>query len=252
MTMEISTEHARTKRETALQAALAKAGYPGGRDRAYVRVANILRESNLDCITARKKALKIAAVDSDFMIAVFDAFVRIVADDMRGTELPGEGRPYSASNGQRSSAHSRQPDEDARGQETYAVNGQRVSAPPSSPKASGEGQRRFASDGQRPGATSARPDTAARKAARINAVIGNTKAITSLDSFKVRDGRAIGDLSWGELERLETTNQREAWVIRQLRKHAQVSDHSTLVRAVVTAEMLDRMIQKAAELSDAY
>jgi 16S rRNA U1498 N3-methylase RsmE len=37
-----------------------------------------------------------------------------------------------------------------------------------------------------------------------------------------------------------------------LRKHAQVSDHSTLVRAVVTAEMLDRMIQKAAELSDAY
>lgn len=251
MTMEISTEHARTKRETALQAALAKAGYPGGRDRAYVRVANILRESNLDCITARKKALKIAAVDSDFMIAVFDAFVRIVADDMRGTELPGEGRPYSASNGQSSSAHSRQPDEDARGHRMSADNGQNVLAPPSSAKASG-GQKPCAREGQKPSAPSARPDTAARKAARINAVIGNAKALTSLDSFKVRDGRAIGDLSWGELERLETTNQREAWVIRQLRKHAQVSDHSTLVRSVVTAEMLDRMIQKAAELSDAY
>lgn len=252
MTMAISTEHARTKRETALQAALAKAGYPGGCDRAYVRVANILRESNLDCITARKKALKIAAVDSDFLIAVFDAFVRIVADDMRGTELPAVSQSQCASNGQDRGAHSRQPDEDARGHRMSADNGQNVLAPPSSPNASGDGQRKFASNGQRPCATSARPDTAARKAARINAVIGNAKAITSLDSFKVRDGRAIGDLSWGELERLEATNQREAWVIRQLRKHAQVSDHSTLVRAVVTAEMLDRMIQKAAELSDAY
>ncbi len=227
-TLAISTERARTKRETARQAALAKAGYPGGRDRAYVRVAQILRESKLDCITARKKALKIASVNSDFMIAVFDAFVRIVADDMRGTELPVVGHERCASDGHTSSA------------------------PPSSPNASGKGQRTHANDGHIESAPSARPDTAARKAARINAVIGNAKAITSLDSFKVRDGRAIGDLSWGELERLETTNQREAWVIRQLRKHAQVSDHSTLVRAVVTAEMLDRMIQKAAELSDAY
>lgn len=247
MTMAISK-----KRETALQAALAKAGYPGGRDRAYVRVANILRESNLDCITARKKALKIAAVDSDFMIAVFDAFVRIVADDMRGTELPVVGHGRCASEGHTRAAHSRQPDEDARGHRMSADNGQNFLAPPSSAKASGDGQSCNAIDGQRRTATSARPDTAARKAARINAVIGNAKAITSLDSFKVRDGRAIGDLSWGELERLETTNQREAWVIRQLRKHAQVSDHSTLVRSVVTAEMLDRMIQKAAELSDAY
>lgn len=245
MTIAISTEHARAKRETALQAALAKAGYPGGRDRAYVRVAQILRESNLDCITARKKALKIAAVDSDFLIAVFDAFVRIVADDMRGTELPEVGQVPNANSGQVRFAHSRQPDEDARGQDHHASDGQINPAPPSSPKASGEGQRRYASDGQHSVAHSARPDTAARKAARINAVIGNAKAITSLDSFKVRDGRAIGDLSWGELSRIKATNEREAWVLNRILMHARINDHTRIVRDVVTADLIDQAIKEA-------
>ena len=88
------------------------------------------------------------------------------------------------------------------------------------------------------------PDSAARRAARVNAVLANAAAITEFDSFKIRDGRPIGDISWGELERIEGLNLREAFVIKQIRKHAVVHDHNTLVRNAITAGQLARIIQR--------
>jgi hypothetical protein len=85
------------------------------------------------------------------------------------------------------------------------------------------------------------PSTAARQAALK---VAQKAAETVLDSFKIRDGRAIGDVSWGELERLHAANTKEANVIRALLNHAQ-ADSSAYVRDVVRASDLERMIKNA-------
>jgi hypothetical protein len=76
-------------------------------------------------------------------------------------------------------------------------------------------------------------------------------ARTVLDSFKVRDGRAIGDLAFHEIEALRAANVREASVFRQIQKHVANADPWARVRDLIKAEDLERMIQRAAEVSDA-
>jgi len=75
-------------------------------------------------------------------------------------------------------------------------------------------------------------------------------ALTILDTFRVRDGRPIGDVRYGELDRLRGLNAMEAAVIRQIQDHAK-APHDARVRDVVKATDLNRMIQKAAEIADA-
>lgn len=76
-------------------------------------------------------------------------------------------------------------------------------------------------------------------------------ALTVLDSFKVRDGRAIGDLTFGELEAIRATNAQEASVIRQIQRHAGNATGNQLVREVIKAKDLEIMIQRGAEVADA-
>ena len=71
------------------------------------------------------------------------------------------------------------------------------------------------------------------------------------DSFKIRDGRAIGDLTFGEIDRIRTTNVREAAVLRQVQKHCAYAEPGTKVREIVSREDMERFIQRAAEVADA-
>lgn len=71
-----------------------------------------------------------------------------------------------------------------------------------------------------------------------------------LDSFKLRNGRAIGDLAFCELESLRFDNAREAAVIRQVQKHCANAPGNALVRDMIKASDLQRFIQKAAEVAD--
>ena len=71
------------------------------------------------------------------------------------------------------------------------------------------------------------------------------------DSFKIRDGRAIGDLTFGEIDRIRTTNVREAAVLRQVQKHCAYAEPGAKVRDLVKREDMERFVQRAAEVADA-
>lgn len=88
------------------------------------------------------------------------------------------------------------------------------------------------------------PPSAYREAAKL-------AAASVLDSYKLRNGRAIGDLTLGELEPLRAANNREAAVIRQVQKLAGNATMNQLVRDVIRVADLERAIQRAAEVADA-
>ena len=71
-----------------------------------------------------------------------------------------------------------------------------------------------------------------------------------LDSFRVRDGRAIGDVFMADLPALEAANNREAILVRLLQRHVANPPLGARVRDIVKAADLEKMIQKSAELSD--
>jgi hypothetical protein len=93
----------------------------------------------------------------------------------------------------------------------------------------------------------AEPSPAQRRAA---ASVAKVVAITVLDTFKVRDGRSIGDVRHGELGRMASTNLREAKVFTQIMEFASAPSDAK-VRDIISAKELQRMIQKAAEYTDA-
>ena len=76
-------------------------------------------------------------------------------------------------------------------------------------------------------------------------------ARTVLDSFKVRDGRAIGDLAFCELESLRFENAREAAVLRLIQKHYANAPGNAIVRDLIKESDLERFIQTAAQIADA-
>lgn len=80
--------------------------------------------------------------------------------------------------------------------------------------------------------------------------VATSIALTVFDSFKVRDGRAIGDVRYGELRRMMSANATEAAVIRQILDHGD-APHDARVRDIIKTEQLQRMIQRAAEMVDA-
>jgi hypothetical protein len=79
----------------------------------------------------------------------------------------------------------------------------------------------------------------------------NVIAITVFDSFKVRDGRSIGQVSFGELERLRYSNAHEAAVVRQILNHVTSADHAAKIKDLIKARDLQRFIQRASEIADA-
>lgn len=70
------------------------------------------------------------------------------------------------------------------------------------------------------------------------------------DTLLIRN-RPIGDIVFGELNGIIATNKREAALLVLIRDHAQVFPATTKVRDVIHIGDLQRMAQKAAEMSDA-
>lgn len=105
--------------------------------------------------------------------------------------------------------------------------------------------------------SSVTPSTGARPVREPSALdraaagrVAHAVAASVFDSFKVRDGRGIGEVRFGELKRMMTTNAREAAVIRQIIEHGD-APHDARVCDMVKQDALERMIQRAAEIVDA-
>jgi hypothetical protein len=131
-----------------------------------------------------------------------------------------------------------------------AKTGQTRGAPRVEPKPSeGAAIAAPAKTGQTRGAPSPRPQSVSD--IRAAGAVARHIARTVLDSFRVRDGRPIGDLRWDELERLRADNAMEASVLRQLLRHGNPASPGSLVRDTVSPETLERMIQRGAEVADA-
>jgi hypothetical protein len=75
-------------------------------------------------------------------------------------------------------------------------------------------------------------------------------ALTILDTHRLSNGVAIGDVYWGSLHRLRSASARDAALLRQLINMG-IADPHKKVREVVTVQQMQLMIQKAAEIADA-
>lgn len=125
------------------------------------------------------------------------------------------------------------------GQSSYASPGSR----------DGSDQVRHASDGQKSALPPSRePSPQQRRAA---ADVRNVVSLTVLDTFKIRDGRAIGDVRFGEIKRLRTANAAEASIFQQIEERYAHAEHDSKLRDLLTVKIFQRMQQRAAEVADA-
>jgi hypothetical protein len=75
-------------------------------------------------------------------------------------------------------------------------------------------------------------------------------AVTILDTFRVRDGRPIGDVRFGEVERLRAANAIEASIFAQIKEFAN-APHAAKIRDIIKPSQFQRIHQRAAEAADA-
>lgn len=94
---------------------------------------------------------------------------------------------------------------------------------------------------------SRQPTPADRRAARKAA---EAAAVTIMDTTRVRDGRAIGDIAMGELGTLIGANRYEAALLDLVRQHYRNASPFARVREIIKLKDLERMKQKAAEIAD--
>ena len=101
--------------------------------------------------------------------------------------------------------------------------------------------------------------TATEKAAAIRVAGQINEALRSVFDRRVIDGRAIGDLAWGELGtlvdanannaasylRLGTDATENAIILAKVHAHANVQDHRTKIRDVLTEEQLKQFEEEA-------
>jgi hypothetical protein len=165
--------------------------------------------------------------------------------DAAAERMGSEGQTIGAAKADLRAPSSPRANDDAKGQSTAADDAAEPMPAASSPERNGAGQQKVA---DKAGFDVPRPVSALYVAA---AKIGAKQlATTVLDSFKVRDGRPIGDVRIGELETMRTANVREAAVLRQIQRLG-YADANMTVRALVDHDTLAKMIQKAAEIADA-
>lgn len=160
----------------------------------------------------------------------------------------GEGHSANAEPGQSRRADAAADPINTEGQYTRAETGQRSLADGVDPKPS-EGANRNEPTGPGRVAPSARPQSLG--SIRGAAVAAKAIARTVLDSYKVRDGRCIGDVRMVEVERMRASNAMEASILRQIQRSGVPHTPDMLVREVIKPEQLDRFIQRAAEVADA-
>lgn len=74
-----------------------------------------------------------------------------------------------------------------------------------------------------------------------------TMAKSIMDTFRIRDGRPIGDVSWGEIGGLIADNDREARVLRAVRMHIADAPSDALIRDIVRASVIEAALTKVPE-----
>ena len=250
---------------TTMQEAFRRAGKDGQVEAAYLEVTEIIAQARTldaaaEVLEARTRGNPIKRLRTLRLLCEF------VARDMGGTELSaGLGRIADKANGHFSAAqtHDGERAKDVLPKAAKA----RVPASPS-PDASSKAfvgvpkgfdphakddapqdGKGFAKDADK--ATQHPPSPVSRtyvEAMKANATV---VAKSVFDSFKIRDGRAIGDLTFGEIDRIRTTNVREAAVLRQVQKHCAYAESGAKVRDLVKREDMERFVQRAAEVADA-
>ena len=162
----------------------------------------------------------------------------------------GGPRPH-ASNGQAMTAPNAEPHDDGGGHSQGALDHGR------SPDAAAIVTQKPDGDGPTFGALtakdvlplSARPQSQASTTAAARAASHISRTV--FDSFKVRDGRAIGDVLMGEVERLRSASAQEASVLRQIQRSCVAADPNTPIRDALKVHQMERFIQTGAEVADA-
>lgn len=112
-------------------------------------------------------------------------------------------------------------------------------------QANGPGQRKPAPQAIR--AQPVREPSAAQRAASA-AVAAK---ISILDTYKVWDGRGIGDVNYGEAERFRNRSAMDASIWRQIQRAHPNAPHDMKIRDIVKTDEFQRMLQRAAEVADA-
>jgi hypothetical protein len=220
-----------SKPDTAIAAALARAGMNTAECRLRIIATEVLRKHHGNV----ERALKTFEREIDGDRGLIREALRFYLDRYRllvGDHLRGD-------------AHSNP----VAGQQSNGGRGQLVRDNPTSVAASAAGGGVDHND-RDTRMNSVRPVREPSHAERVAAATVANRIVTVLDSFRVRDGRSIGDVRIGELEGLRAANAMEASLLRQIQRHA-VADHDARVRDVIKPDDLQIMIQKASEVADA-
>lgn len=232
--------------ETAMAAAMKAGGMDTEAARLYTLTAEFIRKAGGNRAMIEMRLGDALRHDGDLLKALMRPYIAGVERDMKG--LPGEAI-VAAPLGQSRIASSRQQNGDA-GRTTGAEKAN-YGLPASPVNRDGKGHSAFASEGHVGGARPVRePSVADLSAMREVRRVATSVTLTVMDSWKIRDGRSLGDVTFGELESLRFENAREASIIRQIQRHG-TADPSAKVRDVIKVDDLQRMIQRAAEVADA-
>jgi hypothetical protein len=186
------------------------------------------------------------------------------ADAVRDRE--GMGRSPCA-NGLEIAAHPpRDTNDDAAGLCMRAEKASERLPAASSPELNGGGRAASASNGQTNGAPSRETDAPplghnkpprfmpghARRGAEAMTAVQHVAAKTLLDTFKVRDGRPVGDVLFKELDGMRAANAREASVLRAIQLHTANAESTDRVRDIVSPAHLEAIVAAATEESQAH
>ncbi|MCW5695808.1 MAG: hypothetical protein KIS96_03625 [Bauldia sp.] len=248
-----------------MAAAMRAAGIDTASAKLYTEASTLLAERG-DPVKAAGRLADIAATNREIRMALALSYVLGVAADMK---LPGSATVFLPQ-GQGLGAAAGQPDEDGEAI-VQLPQGQVAPASPSSPNREQEGLDAVAGKApagvpsargpSRPEAMVAYRDRAGRFAPRrVGPTVEQLAAArdvqrraakTVLDTWRIRDGRAIGDVTFAELESLRLENAQEASILRQIKNHIANADPSAKVRDLIKAEQFQRFIQRAAEVADA-
>jgi hypothetical protein len=259
--------------------AFTKAGINIEGARLAVSANNILAKTQFSPYKSLAKFTEILQTDNGLLRAIAADYLMQRAADMRGESLIGGGHNSGARESQPAAAPADQPVGDERGQWAGASakpalplssplnadrGGQvshasaRASMPPrSAPIHDGKGHLSFALQSQSASAPlvvkpPVDPKPYAPKPVPRSAITARLRAAqmvsdTILDTYKVRGGIAIGDLSWGEAKTLARTNEREARVLRYITDHAVNVRPGELIRNVVKPEIIQNAVRLAEE-----
>lgn len=215
-------------RETALGAALKKAGVVDDSDRLRKIATDIYKKAGWTPLAVTRLCKELTK-DRALLEAIAEDYLK---------RLPGEGQ-YPLDN-HPSGAQSRQGEE---GQ--FFGDAHKMTAPSPSPIHDGGDQIRRAihplsvSSVVNPEAAAARG-----KAAKV---IAN---LTKLDTYRLSNGQIVGDLYWSSLHRINRNTTFDACLTKLLLNHGVVMDPNAKVRDVVTPQEFERMLQKAKEMAD--